>query len=379
MMNNTTLVSYILINLDMFSRLPANTAVHKDRNNNFIITAKWLSYIMGAQTVANTLKGHTTEKLTNDLCDFFETILNVLNDPNQNRKTISIICRELKLAFSGLPEMIDGGIFGLIKTYQYDHMCEQLADTINFMKDSIDIFKRVNNITEDCPEIEFDDKDWIDAMSIVPSMKTEYVGLYDYYVNYAIPLSFNQLIYTNDFCKWTVIYCNPTNGAKIYLGAQPTIHHLTGRNDCVELTNLGVGAVLCMTKVFETSSSSEGYIFSPASFADWQRYNADLYYYHLPSSDYSPMHLETMQKGVEFINWCMENGISVYVHCKSGKSRSFLVSVGYFVKYLNYTSHDAIDEIKSKRSQAGFGEGSKKWEVLKMYEDNVISQKNQRI
>jgi len=330
---------------------------------------------MGAQTIANILKGHTTEKLIDDLGEFSQTIINTLNDPCQTKKNVTIICRDFKLAFSGLPEIENGGMFGLIKTYENDPLHEWLIDTIMFLKDSIDTFKKVNNITDDCPETEFNDDDWLDAMSRVPLMQTEYVGLYDYYVNYAIPLSFNQLIYTDDFCKWTVIYCNPKNGANIYLGAQPTIHHITGRNDCVELTNLGVGAVLCMTKVFE--SKSDGYTFSSASVVDWKRYNSNVHYLHLPTSDYSPMHLETMQKGVEFVNWCMENGVSVYVHCKSGKSRSFLVSVGYFVKYLNYASQDAIDEIKSKRSQAGFGEGSKKWEVLKMYEDKVNLQKNQ--
>lgn len=119
-----------------------------------------------------------------------------------------------------------------------------------------------------------------------------------------------------------------------------------------------------MTEVFENTST--GYMYSPVTPNEWK--DAKFKHYQIPSSDFCTMHVETIQKGVEFIHWCIKNGVSIYVHCKSGKSRSFLIVVAYFVKYLEYTISDAINYVKSKRIQAGFGKNSTKMNVLEKFE-----------
>ena len=78
--------------------------------------------------------------------------------------------------------------------------------------------------------------------------------------------------------------------------------------------------------------------------------------------------LKTRNKGVEFIHWNIKNGRSVYVHCKSGKSRSFLIVVAYLIKYLDYTAENAMNFVKSNRIQAGFGKNSRKMCVLNKFE-----------
>lgn len=390
-------ISYILKNLDMFSRLPQNLSVHLDRNNNFIITAKYMSYVIGAQTSANIFKSHSTKKLIKDLHDFTQLIINVINDEFENlqddktskdkkikcAKIISIICREFKLAYNGLPDT-RGGIFGLTETYKNDNSVLQLKNAISYMKESIDLTKKklgiliLNELDKsdaliDCPEIYFTDDDWENTMKIIPLLKTEYVGIFKYYINYSLILSLNKLRYNTDENRWDKIHC--INGVDIYLGELPLIQGTGGYiqslefNDLITLYNLGIKAILSVTEIFE--NSSEGYIYSPVMPIDWQTFHFK--HYQIPSSDFCSIHEETLHKGAAFIDWNIKNKRSIYIHCKSGKSRSFAVLMAYFIKYLGYNYDDAFNYIKSKRVQVKFGKNSAKVHVLKKFEKNIIN------
>jgi hypothetical protein len=367
-MDNT--IQNIAVDLAMFARLPPNTQVHLNRNNRFIITAKNMPYMLGAQTLANICKGHTTQKLIKDLHVFFQHIVNVLN--NNDNTIISVICRDFKLAYSGLPEFEYGGMRGLLQTYKTDPSIKQLSNVLSFMTDSIKYFEKYIDLDK-CPEEDFDDDKWIKAMKKIPLLDTEYVGLTEYYINYSIPLTLNQLLYDDiNLFRWTEVHVDENNGAKVIFGALPIIVYQTGRNDCTDIVNLGVGAVLSMNKKFETMST--GYVYSIVTYNDWLAHN--IFCYQLPTSDYCSVHLEIVQIGVEYINWAIQKGISIYVHCKSGKSRSLLIVAAYFVKYLGYTSDGAIKLLTSLRTQAGFGPNSTKMDTLKMYESIVTKTKN---
>jgi protein-tyrosine phosphatase len=352
----------ILINFDMFSRLGPNLSVHLNRDNIFIVTSKEWASIKGIQTIANIYKQHTTQKLINDLHDFFQKINNVLNKNIHDTKLVNIICREFKLACNGLPNVMHGGLNGLIETYKNDPLILQLKNAISHIQDSINNIKKITNkllITNNtCPESNFTDNDWEDIMSVVPSLQSEYVGIYKYYINYSSILTLNIF----DKYNWWDEIIN-VNGNKIILGALPIMSNV-GRNDLESLKGMGVGAVLSVVEIFE--NSADGYLYKPIKPIEWKKENFK--HYQIPSSDFCTMHLETVEKGVEFINWNIKNDRTIYVHCKSGKSRSFLIVVCYLVKYLGYKSHEAIKYVKSKRIQSGFGKNSMKMEVLERYE-----------
>ncbi len=389
-MNTIMDIENILIDLDMFSRLPPNTLVHLNRHGHFIITGANGAHIYGLQTFANMWKEHTTEKLINDLYNFSQNIINILNNElnlvkqalettnkYEHIKIIMIICREFKLAYYGLPDTLNSGMKGLLKTYNTDPLFLKLLDVINTMKDSINNIKKIVNTLEIedkyCPEINFTDDDWESAMQIVPSLKKECVGICKYYINYSSVVTLNQLKIYGQGNWWDEII-KFDDKTSLILGELPISKGIYGyfeRNDLDALINLGVKAVLSITEIFE--NNTEGYIYSPILPVDWKK--ANVKHYQIPSSDYCTMHIEQIQKAVEFIHWNIKNNRTIYVHCKSGKSRSFLVVLCYLIKYLNYNSNDAINHVKSKRIQAGFGKKSTKMIVLKKFE-NFVNKKN---
>lgn len=80
--------------------------------------------------------------------------------------------------------------------------------------------------------------------------------------------------------------------------------------------------------------------------------------------DFGTGPIKDVEKGVEFIQWNLRNGRSVYVHCKAGRGRSALVVAAYLVKYYKFNSKDALQWIKKYRSQAGFTEEDEKMKTL---------------
>ncbi len=385
-MNTIMDIENILIDLDMFSRLPAKTQVHLNTHGHFIVTGQLGAHFYGVQSLVNIMKEHTTEKLINGLHNFSQNIINILNNElnlvKQNLesankyehiKIIVIICREFKLAYYGLPDTLNTGMKGLLKTFHTDPLFLKLLDVITLMKDSIDnIKKSINTLQLDdkyCPEINFSDEDWENAMQIVPSLNKECVGICKYYINYSSVVTLNQLNFYGKGNWWDEII-KFNDKTSLILGELPISKGIYGyfeRNDLDALVNLGVKAVLSVTEIFE--NNTEGYIYSPIMPNDWKK--ADVKHYQIPSSDYCTMHIEQIQKAVEFIHWNIKNNRTIYVHCKSGKSRSFLVVLCYLIKYLGYNCFDAINHVKSKRVQAGFGKNSTKMIVLKKFENNV--------
>lgn len=194
-MNEESVINYIIINLDMFSRLHPNLFVHLDRNNHFIVTSKTMANIIGAQTIANMYKLHDTKKLIKDLNVFFTLIIDVLTieivENNLNSlQIIKIICREFKLAFNGPPDINNAGLYGLIETYKNNELILQLENSIIFIKESIDnILSKTTKL--ECPEEHFIDEDWERAMNIVPYLQREHVNTYKYYINYSSVLTLN--------------------------------------------------------------------------------------------------------------------------------------------------------------------------------------------
>ncbi len=151
--------------------------------------------------------------------------------------------------------------------------------------------------------------------------------------------------------------------SKIYLGGMPlksgplNIQH---RNDLLTLQALNIQGVLSVVEGYE--NQSDGYLYSPIKPDEWEDVN--IQYCQIPIPDFVSISLDKIQTCVEYIHWHVKNNRNVYLNCRIGKSRSSLILMGYFVKYLNYTSKEAYQYIKSKRVQIQ----NKHFKLLQEYE-----------
>jgi hypothetical protein len=370
--SNTNNLLNFIPDFDMFSRLEPNTLVHLNRFNQFMITAQSASHIIGAQTIANYYKERTISKLIADLDNFSKkfiklmyTELKLVLHHQESPRIVRLMCREFKLGYYGLQHIENGGMQGLLITLQDDPDIPKLKNIFTFMQINIDIIKKetdsLGKSIFDCPEFDFTDEDWRRILAIVPNLQLETTPFFKYYINYSAILTFNKL--KSDGNWWDCI-CKFDNGAELYLGAIPTINSL-GHNHLLELKDLGIEAVACLTEVFENNSL--GYIYSPVLPIDWK--TANIYFYHVPNPDFCTMGVDSTLKVVAFIRWNIQNGRKIYVHCKSGKSRSFLGVCAYLVIDHGYTAEGAVAYVKSKRKQAGFGKNSNKIATLKEIEE----------
>lgn len=74
-------------------------------------------------------------------------------------------------------------------------------------------------------------------------------------------------------------------------------------------------------------------------------------YAWLPVVDGYPPNPDQLILGTSIINEAVENGNTVYVHCRNGHGRSPTMLAAYFVKYKNMSVDEAIKLLKDKRSE----------------------------
>jgi atypical dual specificity phosphatase len=71
----------------------------------------------------------------------------------------------------------------------------------------------------------------------------------------------------------------------------------------------------------------------------------------LPTIDYTSPSLETVQRGVAFIEECITQGDKVYVHCKAGRGRGATVVLCWLVKAKNLPPQRAMEFLLERRPQ----------------------------
>jgi atypical dual specificity phosphatase len=155
--------------------------------------------------------------------------------------------------------------------------------------------------------------------------------------------------------------------AQIYLGAIP----LLNKNHITKFKELGIDAVVTILEMFEIQTDT--YISQPVKGVDWKANNIENQL--LLTQDYSPIQMDKLNKGVEFMHDQITNGHTVYVHCKSGKGRSPTLIACYLLKYGLSNGKkfalpsEAIEYIREKRNIINLNEGQKNivyefWENL---------------
>ena len=257
-----------------------------------------------------------------------------------------------------------GGLKGLSDTYptiskEIQNLLLELKINMEIDEYSVEHFK--------CPEEEFTDIDWQMAMEISSQLTYEYPGYYKYYIQYEASLYWNQFMNTIGLWNWyDKIYDGP-NMTELYLGALPLRSNLFYRNDLEALRNLGIGAVLTVTEVFE--NTTPGYLYKPVSGKDWRE--SGINFYQVPIQDFGPICLDQIDQSLAYIDWNLKNGRSVYIHCKAGVNRSNLICMAYLVKFAGMTSDQAFDHIKQIRKQIQTGIGGQSMITLKEFESRL--------
>jgi atypical dual specificity phosphatase len=217
-----------------------------------------------------------------------------------------------------------------------------------------------------CPEEQYSDDEWEEAMQISASLKMGYVDAQSFFVKYTGGLLVNQTLCALKLINWWDEIGTFEKG-RLILGALPlniSIPSFEKRDDLAALKEQGVGAILSVVEVFE--NNSDGYITAPIK---PENYGKDaIKQLQLPTPDCQTIYLEQISRGVEFIQWNLKNGRSTYVHCKAGRGRSALIVMCYLIKRQNKTAREAFDLVKKNRPQAGFSEESAEWKTLKSFE-----------
>lgn len=89
-----------------------------------------------------------------------------------------------------------------------------------------------------------------------------------------------------------------------------------------------------------------------------------------PSSDIT----KYFDQAFSFIESARKNNQKILIHCKLGVSRSPALLMGYFIKYMGYTTKSSLDFLKSKRSQVYPNTGF----INQLYSYERTMRKNQR-
>lgn len=72
-------------------------------------------------------------------------------------------------------------------------------------------------------------------------------------------------------------------------------------------------------------------------------------YLHVPTPDMTAPDMDDINSAVDFIHEQIQNKKSAMVHCAAGLGRAGTILACYHIKYLNYSSLDAIKKIRKQR------------------------------
>uniref|UniRef100_A0A0K0DVJ6 Phosphatidylglycerophosphatase and protein-tyrosine phosphatase 1 n=1 Tax=Strongyloides stercoralis TaxID=6248 RepID=A0A0K0DVJ6_STRER len=112
-----------------------------------------------------------------------------------------------------------------------------------------------------------------------------------------------------------------------------------------DLKKENVGGVVCCTEPFEMAIT-----YNSMDSEDWAKEN--IKFYHIPMTDFFGSTSRANVLGaISFMEEINNEGKSVYVHCKAGRTRSATIAMCYLLKKYNYMPNIALEFLKKKRPQ----------------------------
>ena len=70
----------------------------------------------------------------------------------------------------------------------------------------------------------------------------------------------------------------------------------------------------------------------------------------IPTIDFTHPLLEDVERAVEFTQTQVEQGKTVYIHCKAGRARSATVAICWLIKYRSLSMQEAQDQLLKHRA-----------------------------
>jgi atypical dual specificity phosphatase len=149
-----------------------------------------------------------------------------------------------------------------------------------------------------------------------------------------------SLIYTQTLTSYGIRDAwNKIDDLPLYLGMIPLVYIKD------ELLSLKIDCVISLVEPFEMEESFAG---SPIEHNEWN--NNGVRTFAIPTPDYEPLNINTLINTIKIIDDELQNGKTVYIHCKAGVGRSASVVVGYIMKKYKMNVDDAIEYVKKYRS-----------------------------
>uniref|UniRef100_A0A0N4ZUU1 Phosphatidylglycerophosphatase and protein-tyrosine phosphatase 1 n=1 Tax=Parastrongyloides trichosuri TaxID=131310 RepID=A0A0N4ZUU1_PARTI len=106
-----------------------------------------------------------------------------------------------------------------------------------------------------------------------------------------------------------------------------------------------VGGVVCCTEPFELAIA-----YNAMDEEAWKQENVK--FHHVPMADFfGSTSRQNIVDAVAFIKNVNDEGKSVYVHCKAGRTRSATVAMCYLLNKYDYMPNVAMELLKQKRPQ----------------------------
>lgn len=117
----------------------------------------------------------------------------------------------------------------------------------------------------------------------------------------------------------------------IYLGDLP----LSDKDHGQQIADLGVTWVISLVED------------SPVQPEDWQQNGMTIE--HIPAVDTEPLKPEEIKRGVESLAQVLDQGHTVYIHCKEGSGHSASIVIAYLMQYQTLPYDDALALVKTWR------------------------------
>lgn len=188
---------------------------------------------------------------------------------------------------------------------------------------------------------------YISLLLVFISLNTKLVAAEkeSYYkkIQYETSLHFTLLV---GYEWWSKI--EPYN---LYLGGLP----LNDQNHLEQIKSLGVSRVISIVENFELE---DGWWHQPVKHAEWVIHNIGVK--QISVADLCPLTSKEIEEGIETLTRFLDEGHTVYIHCKAGVGRSASIVVAFVMKQHQLSLEDALAFVKERRWQIHLNSAQRK-------------------
>ncbi|MFY7842584.1 MAG: dual specificity protein phosphatase family protein [Rhabdochlamydiaceae bacterium] len=150
------------------------------------------------------------------------------------------------------------------------------------------------------------------------------------------------------------------NNVKIYIGPLP--NQIKSNNELVAIAkeDENFKAILSINEDWETKPIGPSFPY-PSNIEGINRQQ-------ILAKDHTPLTNNDLQNSANFINTQIQEGNSIYVHCRAGKGRSAMAIAAYLIKYQKKSPEEAVQMIKKANPQSTI---QKYKEQLYLFEESI--------